>query len=190
MKREGIHLEIWFPFGSLTRLKRGGWSAPGALREILSSRQHGARTCDCGIPTKWYCSKCFGRAPAAGDSGNHYSKMHAPPQHTHTHSLYICKSHGGKCVSWGEDRTILNLHTLSRALSGEVQQKNTNNDSVLINLPSCIMQIYSTCIFNGTTTAYTHAGILIYVLTGRRSKYGEFLTNGSHRETPPVEFSH
>lgn len=63
MKREGIHLEIRFPFGSLTRLKRGGWSAPGALQEILSSWQrvsvkliHG----DCSIWTKWYYSKCSG----------------------------------------------------------------------------------------------------------------------------------
>lgn len=141
-------------------------------------------------PNKVILLQMFREGPCSWGFWESLLKNACPPQHTHTHSLYICKSHGGKCVSWGEDGTILNLHTLSRALSGEVQQKNTNNDSVLINLPSCIMQIYSTCIFNGTTTAYTHAGILIYVLTGRRSKYGEFLTNGSHRETPQVEFSH
>ena len=94
-----------------------------------------------------------------------------PPPNTHTQPVHLQVTQLKVCVG-----TILNLHTLSRALSGEVQQKNTNNDTVLINLPSCIMQIYSTCILNGTATAYTHAGILIYVLMGRRCKYGEFLS--------------
>lgn len=148
MKREGIHLEIWFPFGSITRLKRGGWSASGALQEIFSSWQ------GVSVELMWVRDlnkvlllQIFRRSPQLG-----ILKVI-----TKTGPLQSVDLQGAGSISINllEDSAYMML------CSSEVQRRKCMILVWWLIFNFIHMQRYSICIFNNMPTVYAYPGIWI-----------------------------